>query len=195
MDKIKLMIVEDDPVWMQCISDYIEKENDIIVVKQAYNKEEALQVDYNNIDVVLLDLTLLKDEGDEENLSGLEVARHLYKKGLKKTIMLTSWDEKDIILECFDTGVVNYITKTSYRDIPNAIREAFRGKVSLHADVTNVLVGELRKERKVKILTPTEREVYTLKEQGLNKSQIADKLYKSVETIKRQLRIIKSKMQ
>ncbi|WP_456363398.1 helix-turn-helix transcriptional regulator [Priestia aryabhattai] len=45
------------------------------------------------------------------------------------------------------------------------------------------------------MLTPTEREVYTLREQGLNKSQIADKLYKSVETIKRQLRIIKSKMQ
>ncbi|MDP9726524.1 DNA-binding NarL/FixJ family response regulator [Priestia aryabhattai] len=195
MDKIKLMVVEDDPVWMQCISDYVEKENDIIVVKQAYNKEDALQADCNNIDVVLLDLTLLKGENDDENLSGLEVARHLYKKGLKKIIMLTSWDEKDIILKCFDTGVVNYITKTSYRDIPNAIREAFRGKVSLHSDVTNVLVGELRKERKIKILTSTEREVYTLKEQGLNKVQIADKLYKSVETIKRQLRIIKSKMQ
>ncbi|KRD87903.1 LuxR family transcriptional regulator [Bacillus sp. Root147] len=195
MDKIKLMVVEDDPVWMQCISDYVEKENDIIVVKQAYNKEDALQADCNNIDVVLLDLTLLKGENDEENLSGLEVARNLYKKGLKKIIMLTSWDEKDIILKCFDTGVVNYITKTSYRDIPNAIREAFRGKVSLHSDVTNVLVGELRKERKIKILTSTEREVYTLKEQGLNKVQIADKLYKSVETIKRQLRIIKSKMQ
>jgi DNA-binding NarL/FixJ family response regulator len=191
-DKIKLMIVEDDLVWMQSISDYVQKDNDIIVVEQAYNKEEALQVDCTNIDVVLLDLSL---SIDDENFSGLEVASYLYKKGLKKIIMLTSWDEKDIILECFDTGVVNYITKTSYRDIPNAIREAFRGKVSLHADVTNVLVGELRKERKVKILTPTEREVYTLKEQGLNKSQIADKLYKSVETIKRQLRIIKSKMQ
>jgi DNA-binding NarL/FixJ family response regulator len=191
-DKIKLMIVEDDLVWMQSISDYVQKDNDIIVVEQAYNKEEALQVDCTNVDVVLLDLSL---SIDDENFSGLEVASYLYKKGLKKIIMLTSWDEKDIILECFDTGVVNYITKTSYRDIPNAIREAFRGKVSLHADVTNVLVGELRKERKVKILTPTEREVYTLKEQGLNKSQIADKLYKSVETIKRQLRIIKSKMQ
>ena len=191
-DKIKLMIVEDDLVWMQSISDYVQKDNDIIVVEQAYNKEEALQVDCTNVDVVLLDLSL---SIDDENFSGLEVASYLYKKGLKKIIMLTSWDEKDIILECFDTGVVNYITKTSYRDIPNAIREAFKGKVSLHADVTNVLVGELRKERKVKILTPTEREVYTLKEQGLNKSQIADKLYKSVETIKRQLRIIKSKMQ
>ncbi|MGE7306705.1 response regulator transcription factor [Priestia megaterium] len=191
-DKIKLMIVEDDLVWMQSISDYVQKDNDIIVVEQAYNKEEALQVDCTHVDVVLLDLSL---SIDDENFSGLEVASYLYKKGLKKIIMLTSWDEKDIILESFDTGVVNYITKTSYRDIPNAVREAYKGKVNIHSDVSNVLIGELRKERKIKILTPTEREVYTLKEQGLNKAQIADKLYKSIETIKRQLRIIKGKMQ
>ncbi|KWU56912.1 response regulator transcription factor [Priestia aryabhattai] len=186
------MIVEDDLVWMQSISDYVQKDNDIIVVEQAYNKEEALQVDCTHVDVVLLDLSL---SIDDENFSGLEVASYLYKKGLKKIIMLTSWDEKDIILESFDTGVVNYITKTSYRDIPNAVREAYKGKVNIHSDVSNVLIGELRKERKIKILTPTEREVYTLKEQGLNKAQIADKLYKSIETIKRQLRIIKGKMQ
>ncbi|MCA4157894.1 response regulator transcription factor [Priestia megaterium] len=191
-NKIKLMIVEDDLVWMQSISDYVQKDNDIIVVEQAYNKDEALQVDCTNVDVVLLDLSL---SIDDENLSGLEVASYLYKKGLKKIIMLTSWDEKDIILESFDTGVVNYITKTSYRDIPNAIREAFRGKVNLHSDVTNVLVGELRKERKIKLLTPVEREVYSLKEQGLNKVEIAEKLYKSVETIKHQWKKIKSKMQ
>ncbi|MGG4382691.1 response regulator transcription factor [Priestia megaterium] len=191
-DKIKLMIVEDDLVWMQSISDYVQKDNDIIVVEQAYNKDEALQVDCTNVDVVLLDLSL---SIDDENFSGLEVASYLYKKGLKKIIMLTSWDEKDIILESFDTGVVNYITKTSYKDIPNAIREAFRGKVNLHSDVTNVLVGELRKERKIKLLTPVEREVYSLKEQGLNKVEIAEKLYKSVETIKHQWKKIKSKMQ
>ncbi|MFI8658032.1 response regulator transcription factor [Priestia megaterium] len=194
MDKIKLMIVEDDSVWMQSISEYVQKDNDIIVVEQAYNKEEVLQIDCTNVDVVLLDLSLSKEEKDDENLSGLEVASHLYKKGLNKIIMLTSWDEKDIILECFDKGVVNYITKTSYKDIPNAVREAYKGKVNIHSDVSNVLIGELRKERKMKILTPIEREVYSLKEQGLSRVQIAEKLYKSVETIKSQWRIIKNKI-
>lgn len=191
MDKIRLMIVEDDPVWMKCISDYIGKENDIIVVKQAYTKEEALQVTGLNIDVVLMDLTLSEDDND---LGGLEVASQLYEKGLKKIIMLTSWDETEIILESFDIGVINYVTKPSYRDIPNVIREAYHGKVSLHSDVSNVLISELKRERKAKVLTPAEREVYELKEQGLNKTQIAQKLYKSVETIKRQLKIIKSKI-
>jgi DNA-binding NarL/FixJ family response regulator len=191
MEKIKLMIVEDDHVWMKCISEYVEKENDIIVVKQAYTKEEALKIDSLNIDVVLMDLTLSKDDND---LGGLEVARQLYEKGLEKIIMLTSWDEPEIILESFDIGVINYVTKISYKDIPNAIREAYQGKVSLHADVSNVLINELKRERKVKGLTKVEREVYELREQGLNKRQIAQKLYKSVETIKDHLKIIKSKI-
>ena len=191
MDKIKLMIVEDDPVWMKCISNYVEKENDITVVQQAYTKEEALQVNSLNIDVVLMDLTLSQDDND---LGGLEVANQLYKRGLKKIIMLTSWDETEIILEAFDAGAINYVTKQSYRDIPHAIREAYQGKVGLHPDVSDVLVSELRKERKIKVLTPVQREVYELKEQGLSKTQIAEKLYKSIETIKLHLKIIKSKI-
>ncbi|WP_332698399.1 response regulator transcription factor [Halalkalibacter lacteus] len=191
MDKIRLMIVEDDPVWMKCISNYVKKENDITVVKQAYTKEDALQVVCDNVDVVLLDLTLSKED---ENLSGLLVASRLSDKGLKKIIMLTSWDDTEIILESFDTGAINYITKTSYRDIPDAIREAYQGKVSLHSDVSSVLISELKRERKVKVLTPAEREVYDLKEKGLNKKQISEKLYKSLETIKKQLKMIKSKL-
>lgn len=185
------MIVEDDPVWMKCISDYIEKENDITIVKQAYTREEALEATCFNVDVVLMDLTLSEDD---DSLQGLGLTNQLYERGLKKIIMLTSWDETEIILKSFDIGAINYVTKPSYRDIPNAIREAYHDKVSLHSDVSTLLISELKRERKVRVLTPAEREVYELKEKGLNKVQIAQKLYKSVETIKRQLKIIKSKI-
>lgn len=185
------MIVEDDPVWMKCISDYIGKENDIIIVKQAYTKEDALEATCFNVDIVLMDLTLSEDD---DGLHGLELTNQLYERGLKKIIMLTSWGETEIILKSFDIGAVNYITKPSYRDIPNAIREAYYDKISLHSDVSTLLISELKRERKVRGLTPAEREVYELKEQGLNKVQIAQKLYKSIETIKRQFKKIKSKI-
>ncbi|MGG3573685.1 response regulator transcription factor [Bacillus gobiensis] len=190
MEKIRVMILEDDPVWMKSITDYIEKESDIIVVNQASTKEEALQSSFI-YDVALLDLTLSEDDN---NLSGLDVASQLYDRGLKKIIMLTSWDETDIILESFDSGAINYVTKSSYRDIPDIIREAYYDKVSLHSDVSNLVVHELKKERKLKILTPTEREVYDLQERGLSKPQIAQHLFKSVETVKKQLKLIKRKI-
>ncbi|MDF2713508.1 MAG: LuxR family transcriptional regulator [Paenibacillus sp.] len=191
MVKIKLMIVEDDPVWMKCLTDYIEKENDIVVVKQAFTKEEATTVTKSVADVVLIDLQLSDDDNE---LGGLQVARALSGIGIDNMIMLTSCEDTEIILESFDIGAVNYMTKTSYRDIPQAVREAYAGKVSLHADVSGVLTAELRKERKLKILTHTEREVYELKHQGLSKFQIAQKLHKSVETVKKQVKLIQSKL-
>ncbi|MFP3845809.1 response regulator [Priestia filamentosa] len=191
MCPIKLMVVEDDPVWMKCVCEYVEKEEDITVVKQAYTKEQAIQINNEQVDIVLMDLSLTRDEAD---LSGIAVARELYSKGIKKIIMLTSWEETDAILESFDIGAINYVTKTSYRDIPQAVRDAYEGKVSLHSDVSPILVKELKKERKIKVLTPTERDVYELKEKGLSRKQIAEKLYKSVETVKKQLKIIRSKI-
>ncbi|MEF3305469.1 response regulator transcription factor [Paenibacillus sp. GYB003] len=191
MDKIKLMIVEDDPVWMKGLTEYIEQEGDIVVVRQAFAKEEASGITSSDVDVVLIDLQLSEDGGE---LCGLQVASRLAEIGVDKMIMLTSRDEPDVILESFDRGAINYITKSSYKDIPQAVREANAGKVRLHSDVSGVVTAELRKERKLKILTQAEREVYELKDRGFSKAQIAQKLYKSVETVKKQLKLIHSKL-
>ncbi|MGG2120048.1 response regulator transcription factor [Bacillus bombysepticus] len=189
--KIRLMIVEDDEVWMKCLTNFIEKEDDLVVVKKAYNKEQAIDSVPEMIDVVLLDLTL---NDDPANLSGLEVVSQLKEKGINRIIMLTSWDEEEVILKAFDEGAMNYVNKTSYRDIPKVVREAFANKVSIHPDVSSVVINALTTERKISVLTPSERQVYTLKEKGLNKVQIADVLFKSVETIKKQLKKINDKI-
>lgn len=189
--KIRLMIVEDDEVWMKCLTNFIEKEDDLVVVKKAYNKEQAIDSVPEMIDVVLLDLTL---NDDPSNLSGLEVVSQLKEKGINRIIMLTSWDEEEVILKAFDEGAMNYVNKTSYRDIPKVVREAFANKVSIHPDVSSVVINALTTERKISVLTPSERQVYTLKEKGLNKVQIADVLFKSVETIKKQLKKINDKI-
>ncbi|HDX9654729.1 response regulator transcription factor [Bacillus sp. GL1(2024)] len=191
MQQVRVMLVEDDKVWMKCLKNYIEKEQDILIVKQAYTEEEALQGNIEEIDVVLLDVTLTPEDN---NLDGLEVANKLTKKGFHKIIMLTSWDEKEIILEAFDNGAINYVTKNSYKDIPKVIREAFYDKNCLHSDVSAVLVGALKTERKARALTPSEREVFYLKESGHSKAEIAKKLFKSAETIKKQLQKIYSKI-
>ncbi|MCH5460818.1 response regulator transcription factor [Bacillus thuringiensis] len=193
MTIIRLAVVEDDPVWMKCLCEYVEKEHDMTVIQKAATKEEALQINIEDIDVILLDLTL-SDSNDDENLNGLQVANHLNNIGLKNIIMLTSWEEQEIILEAFDSGAINYLTKSSYRDIPGTIRDAYKGKVSIHSDVSSTLVNALKTERKISVLTPSEKEVYKLKEKGLNKNQIADLLYKSVETIKKQFKMINNKI-
>ncbi|WP_382549268.1 response regulator [Streptomyces sp. NPDC057131] len=190
MDKIQLLILEDDPVWMNGIVDFIEEEEDLTVQQKAFTKEEAFKCDYSTVDVALLDINLTKG-GD---LSGLEVAKHLKESGLDKIIMLTSWEDPAIILEAFDNGAMNFISKSSYEEIPHVIRETYLDKINIRPDIFNVIRNELKLERKTRVLTPIENEVYRLKKQGLTNNEMADKLVKSVTTIKKQLQIIRKKL-
>lgn len=190
MERIKVMLVEDEEFWRENIIFELKQVPEIEVTIVAASKFEALKKFCpSKVDVALVDLCLTKHQVD-----GLELVKALAERKFLKIIVLTSIREKESILKAFDCGTINYITKSSCKDIVTAIREAYYNRVSIHSDVSNVLINELKRERKGKVLTPLEREIYELKEQGLNKSQIAQKLYKSVETIKSHLKIIKSKM-
>uniref|UniRef100_UPI003F4925A1 response regulator n=1 Tax=Niallia taxi TaxID=2499688 RepID=UPI003F4925A1 len=190
MDKIQLLLVEDDPVWMNGIIDYLEEEEDLTVQQKAFTKEEALKCDYSNVDVALLDVNLTKG-GD---LGGLEIAKHLKESGIDKIIMLTSWEDPAIILEAFDNGAMNFISKSSYEEIPDVIRETYIDKINIRPNIFNIIRNELKNERVTRILTPSELDVYKLKEKGLSRNEMAEKLLKSVETIKKQLQNIKKKL-
>lgn len=185
---IKVMLVEDDEFWRQQISSDLNKEEDIQVVKVAANKMEALEAFQTiEIDVILMDINLT-----ENQLDGLEATRDISKnKKLKtKVIMLTSLADKEVILKSFQSGAINYITKSNFRDILNAIREAYADNASIHPDAATVM----RHEIQLMLLTSSEREIYELREKGYTKSQMAEMLYKSVNTIKTQLRSIRNKL-
>lgn len=188
MKKIKVMLVEDDTFWQRRLSVDLGWEEDIEVVNIASTKEEALAAAKAiDLDVVLMDIHLAADR-----LDGLEATREILnaKPGQVKVIMLTSLDEQAVIIKSFQNGAVNFINKSNYRDIVQAIRDADRNTPSIHPDA----IPAVMKEMQLSILTPTEKEVYILKEKGLSKTEISNRLHKSVSTIKTQLRHIKNKL-
>jgi two-component system response regulator DevR len=190
METIKVMLVEDDPFWLNHLAVDLNAEQDLEVVVMAATKEEALAgIRQCPIDVVLLDIHLTGG-----NLDGLDAAKAIKQVSEAKVIMLTSMDEKEVILDAFCKGADNFIYKSSFRDIIGAVRDAYRNRVSIHADVSQILASELVKERKLRILTAVERELYDLQEQGLSKTEMAKYLYKSVYTVKNQLRKMKEKL-
>lgn len=185
---IRVMLVEDDEFWRQQLSSDLNKEEDIQVVKAAVTKQEALEAFQTmEIDVILMDINLT-----ENQLDGLEAARDISmnKELNSKIIMLTSLTDKEIILKSFQNGAVNYITKSSFQDIVKAIREAYADVSSIHPDAAPVM----RHEIQLMLLTPSERELYELREKGYNKTQMSQLLHKSVNTIKTQLRSIRNKL-
>lgn len=189
MERIRVMLVEDDPFWQQNISSDLAEEQDIEVVAVAGTKEEAIGAALQHpLDIILMDINLTGN-----NLDGLEATKEilskLYEQGIK-VIMLTSLTEKEIIMKSFQFGALNYITKLSYKDIVRAIREAYEDRSTIHADAARVMRSEIQ----LMELSPMEREVFELRKEGLSKQQISDRLHKSTNTIKSQLKSIKNKL-
>jgi DNA-binding NarL/FixJ family response regulator len=188
MDTIKVMLVEDDPFWQRTLAEDLAGEPDLSVTHIASTKEEACSMaEQAVVDVVLMDINLT-----ENRLDGLEAAREIKLKSGRelKVIMLTSLQEKEIIVRSFQNGAHNYITKASYKDIVQAIRDAHAGRPVLHPDAVPALVQEIQLIQ----LTPSERELYEMRKKGYTRSQISSTLNKSVNTIKTQLRSIREKL-
>lgn len=188
---IKVILVEDDPFWQKNISMYIEKEaDDIEVIKIVDSKEKVLEIVENEsqIDIVLMDINLTA-----ANLDGIEIIEILSKQKIK-AIALTSINEQDVIVESFESGAVNYINKSSIYDIILAIREAVEGRNQIHSDAVGALLGKMREEKKLRSLTSSEREVYNLEKKGYKKKDIAERLYKTIDTIKKHSRSWRKKL-
>ncbi len=186
---VKIMLVEDDSFWQKRLGTDLARETDFEVVHIAATKEEAcaFAAETAELDVVLMDINLSENRTD-----GIDAAREIARaRGSHvKIVMLTSLEDPEVIIRSFQNGAVNFMNKSSYKDIVQAIRDAHGNKVSIHADATIAVI----KEMQLSVLTPAEKEIYYLKEKGLNKTQIAQKLFKSVETIKTQLRSVKEKL-
>lgn len=187
MTPIKVMLVEDDPFWQNHIACDLNQVSDIEVVCTAATKEECLHaVQSVDCDVVLMDINLTSNQ-----LDGLDAAQEIRQMPHPaKIIMLTSLHEAEVVVRSFQCGATNFINKSSLSDVVQAIRDAHANKSSIHPDAAASLIHEIQ----LMALTPMEREVYELKQQGMNKSEISRVLHKSFNTVKTQMKSIRSKL-
>lgn len=194
MDPIRIVIVEDDVAWRKGLVDYVNKEPDLTVVGTADNQTDATRIlEQLEFDVVLLDINLT-----ENNLDGIDIAIDLMQtKPGSKIIMLTSLTDQNVMIESFSVGAVNYISKLNFREIPDAIRSAYREQSAIHPTAAAALRMEfmrLKQEEDSKLLSPSEKEILHLIHQGQTQSQIEQSLHIAKRTIKNHINRILKKM-
>ncbi|MGD8190444.1 response regulator [Brevibacillus ginsengisoli] len=194
MDPIRIVIVEDDVVWRKGLVDYVNKEPDLTVIGMADNPTDAARMlEQLDFDVVLLDINL-----SENNLDGIDLAIDLTQiKPGSKIIMLTSLTDQEIIIESFSAGAVNFISKLNFKEIPDAIRSAYREHSAIHPTAAAALRLEfmrLKQEEDSKLLSPSEKEILHLIHQGQTQSQIEQTLHIAKRTIKNHINRILKKM-
>lgn len=185
---IRVLIVDDDPFWQEQLRKDLMEQPDILIVSSVSNKDEALLIiQEQDVDIVLMDINLT-----ENQLDGIEATELIDRlKSIKtKVIMLTSFQESEIIVESFRKGATNYIPKSNYSNLVTSIRETYQGKSTFQSTIADALRTELR----LSVLTPMERQVYQMRKQGLTNSQIAKRLTKSLNTVKSQIKSIRNKI-
>lgn len=104
MDKIKILVVDDETRMRKLVKDFLAKKDYIVL--EAGNGEEALDMFYadKDISLILLDVMMPK-------MDGWEVCREIRKNSKVPIIMLTAKSEEKDELKGFELGVDEYITK------------------------------------------------------------------------------------
>jgi DNA-binding NarL/FixJ family response regulator len=190
MNPIRVVLIEDDLEWLNIMQTIISQEEDIVLVGYGTTREEAVKLSQaiDNVDIFLIDINLT-----EANLDGIYAALDLKNKGNWKVIMLTSLDDKDVITKAFTAGAVNYILKKDVYRIAEIIRTTYFAKFNAIEAVLEDY-RNLKYEQQLRDLTPSERHVYELMEEGLSRKEIQKRLFKSNNTIKNQIQSIFKKL-
>ncbi|HBE79945.1 MAG TPA: DNA-binding response regulator [Firmicutes bacterium] len=188
MSQIKVFLVDDDPEWLGMMKIFLENFPDITVVGAAATRDEAvIMAQTLDIDVILMDINLTETRYD-----GIYAAAEICRLKTVKILMLTSLNEEDVILNSFIAGAVNYIPKSNYLEVPEAIRATYLNRSPVEIALRDY--SRLKKTEQLLNLTPSELEIYSLAEQGYNQAQISQCLQKSEQTIKNQIGVILKKL-
>jgi len=131
MDPIRIVVVDDHPLFRQGVIDTISLEPDLIVAGEATNGEDALDVIRNlNPDVAIVDVNL-------PGMNGQQVAQVLVnEKSSTRIMLLTAYDDTEQKLHAIKVGAAGYCVKDVQPEVlAQNVREIFNGKYVIGSEV------------------------------------------------------------
>ena len=189
MSKIKILIVEDEPVIAENISLYLDN-NDFEVSGIAYDSEDAMQqLKENTPDAVLLDINL------ESDTDGIDIARYIQEHYQLPFIFLTSYSDRITLERAKQVKPSGYIVKPfNERTLLASLEIA----ISNHAEDANHALPKLVMEKVNRQLrSPLSEREFELSQmiyEGKTNTQIAETLFITVNTVKTHLKSIYLKL-
>ena len=204
MSSIKVLIVDDHPVFRQGLRDVLETDDYITVVGEAADGEVAVEMVYEvQPDVILMDINL-------PTINGLQVTRKI--KGQVadiKIITITGYDDAEQVFHALNAGASAYCPKDiTPESLVGIIHEVYKGnyvvedKVMSEEEMLNwknqkigrfgPTVGD--SEDLFNPLSPREMEILEHVTRGLSNKEIAYKLGISHQTVKNHMTAILRKL-
>ena len=181
MNKIKLLIADDHKILLDGIVSLLQPEDSFEVAATAGNGYEVMElVNKNDYDVCLLDINM-------PGMDGMEAAKLI--KASKpdiKIIILTTYNDKEIISELIHIGVSGYLLKNSDKlELVEAIKKVMSGRNYFSAEVEEIIMQGVAEKKNTEVIVLTEREIEIVKLLGreYTNEKIATELHISYRTV------------
>jgi DNA-binding NarL/FixJ family response regulator len=185
-EKIKLLIVDDHPVFRDGLRQCLEGRFQILAaVGSGDDLWQALRT-HGRPHVVLMDVEMPGD-------SGIELAQALREQQPEiRVVMLTAFADPERVFAALKAGAVGYLLKNvSPDEIRATVERAAAGEPILSADIAGRVLREFERERaelrdreQLAELTPREEEILKLLATGESNKEIGKRLFISEQTVK-----------
>jgi DNA-binding NarL/FixJ family response regulator len=184
--RIRILTVDDHPVLRAGIAELISDEPDMVLVAEAENGREAIELfTRHRPDVTLMDLQMPEMDG----LEALEIIRGAHPDA--RIVVLTTYPGDAQVLRALKAGAFGYLLKSTLRkELLSTIRAVHAGRKALSAEVTYEVAEYVDKEP----LSPMEVRVLRMIADGNSNKDIAAHLNITEEAVKGQVRNILAKL-
>lgn len=197
--KIRIILADDHALVRDGIKSLLEDEEDLEVIDEADDGQEALEKSAEKQpDLLIIDIRMPKMSGIEATGKLSRYSQHT------KALVLSMHDSEEYVLQSIEAGAKGYLLKDTSRDeFLKAIHTVHSGGQYFSGDISNVLVKKYMENRSSSgnpieesdsptpsenlpldlSLTRRERQIFDLVLLGKSNKEIADELKKSVRTI------------
>ena len=195
MNKIRLLVVDDQTVVREGLAAILANYPDIEVIGQAADGNQALEIiKQAKPNVVLLDMVM-------PGLDGLATIPKIRESAPNARILVvTGFAESDRVYQAIKAGALGYILKDATREqLVQAIRDVAQGRASLQPSIAVKLIQEINHPSELLYtadpLTRRELETIRLIARGLSNQEIATELFVNERTIAKYVSSILDKLQ
>ncbi|MDT8307719.1 MAG: response regulator transcription factor [Anaerolineae bacterium] len=188
---IRVMLVDDHTMLRRGLATFLKVFDDLELVGETASGEAAIQLcERFQPDVILMDLVM----PDMDGVTATRVIRQRFPT--VQVIALTSFNEEGLVQKALQAGAIGYLLKdVSADELAKAIRAARAGRSTLSPEAAQALVhAATQPPPPGRDLTERERDVLALMIEGLNNTEIAEKLVVSPSTVKSHVSNILAKL-
>lgn len=186
---IKIVLIEDDETIRTGYAYLLSRQPQFVVVNSYASAEAALRnIHQDAADVFLLDITLTGMNG----IDAIDAIKQ--KRPLAYIIMLTAYEDQELIFRSLSNGAAGYLTKNApTAKTIEAIKEVVKGGGPMSLNVARMVISSFQKNKNSP-LSKRETEILNHIANGKSSTRIGAELFIDAETVKSHMKNIYAKL-